>query len=319
MYISILKPLQKTILSFSTLFFIGLSWFFSYYFLSDLFSLKDFFIFYSSALLSSIIFLNDSNFKRSINERMYNLPLNLIISAFFSLFPNFFGDYNNTLPISYFFLFLFNIIMFYSLFKKFKYQMFFNFFKNNNLKMEDFDLRYYKTENLLSHKLFFNKNKKRKITFKKFKFIKNFSKLIAGLSLFYYSYLIYLSHFDLIFIVGVPFLSIFSYYVIKKLLLVLYFILTPIRLFLNNFYYEKNYYYIPYDCNGIAVLEDDDIKVIESKFTEFFNPILIYQGKEINIPQSVLDSFNNKKDFLSFLKKTNFFKNIEKYNKIDNF
>jgi len=291
----------------------------AYYFLSDSLTVKDFFIFYSSSFLSSIIFINNSNYKTSIVDKLRSIPLNFVICLLFLFSISFFGDFKGTIPTSYFFLFIINIFVFIVIYKIFKLNLFLSFFKINNLNYKDYNIKYYNPEILLAHKFFFNKNKKNRKIFSHFKFIKNISIFIGFSSLFYYSYLIYKSHFDLIFIIGTPFLSLLSYFFAKKILLVIYFLITPLRLIFNNLYNAPFSY--DFDCNGIAVFEEDNIKVIQSSYKELFKPILIYKGQEITISDNLWKSFIKSKNnhFLSYLKEEDFFKKIEKLKKINDF
>lgn len=309
----ILIPLNNLLLSiFLFLFIPFLS---SYYFISDFLTLKNFFLLYLISFLSSILFINE---KYNKNKNSYTLitPLNIILCIFFLFYLFFWGNFYGLIIVFYVILFIINIVIFYKIYESFKSNLFFYFCKSNNLNINTSS--FYRIEILLSHKLFFNENKKQRTYFFHFDFIKILSKFIAFSSLFYYSYLVYNSHLSYIMFIFVPLLSFISYFIIKKFLLIIYFLITPLRIIFNNFFKDSNNHY---DCNGIIVREEDNIKTVESKYTELFKPILIYNGKKLNVSDSLWNDFKNTgySNFLSFLKEQDYFKELEKLKRIEDF
>lgn len=299
--------------------------FLSYYLISDSLTFKNFFPFYAGSFLLSISFINKLIFYKSFTAVSFLDGL-LDIILFFSVFAFIFylGDFKQSLFFLYFILFIINYIAFIIIYNSFKDDLFSCFLKSNNLnentKMFD------KIEILIAHKLFFNKNKKQLAYFSCFKFIKILSIIIAFSSLFYYFYLFYNAHLNYILFIFIPILSFISYFIIKKFLLVIHFLITPLRLVFNIFFKNMNHdhfycYRDNYDSNGIAVFQENNIKTIESKYKELFKPILIYDGKTSNVSDSLWNDFKNSRydNFLSFLKGQEHLKKLEKLKKINDF
>lgn len=316
MNIPIIRPLGNLLVS--SFLFLLIPFLFGYYFIPDFLSIENIILLYSFSFLVPILFISEFNFYTSmIATPPLSVPANIVISALSFFFLLFLGNVDASLQRSYFFFYLINCIAFYTIYKLFKANLFSCFLKSNNLN-ENTEM-FNKIETLLAHKLFFNKYKKQRVYFTYFKFIKILSIVIAFSSLFYYSYLLYNSHLSYFLFVLVPFLSLISYFLIKKLLLIIYFLITPLRIIFNTFFEDPNNYY--YDCNGIAVFEEGNIKTVESKYKKLFKPILVYKGKKIDVSDSLWNSFKDSQysNFLSFLKAKDYLKKLEKLKRIDDF